>query len=176
MGQTLTDNIFYTAISGFVAGIFVRSFLEIGIAFSLLFIFLGGIFCFLFILRGYMPRIALLSGLFLFAAGLGMARFDIADKNATRSGLEAYVGKTLTLQGIIADEPDVREGVTRLILRVDLPLGAAKALLTVPHEPVFRYGDRVSAEGKLERPRNFTDEETGREVDYVSHLAKDGIR
>lgn len=187
MEQTLTDKIFYLAIAGFVAGIFVRSFVQVGVSFSALFALLGIVLFLLAVLYarrspfthaslGGQSRATLLCAAFLFAAGLGMLRFDVADRGAMRGGLEAYVGEIVMLQGVIADEPDVREGVTRLILRVDLPDGVAKVLLTVPHEPAFRYGDRISAEGKLERPRNFTDEETGREVDYVSHLAKDGIR
>ena len=75
------------------------------------------------------------------------------------------------LEGVIADEPDVREAVTRLILKTE----HTKVLLTVSHEPQFLYGDKVKVEGKLERPKNFEDEKTLREVDYISHLAKDGI-
>lgn len=187
MEPTLTDNLFYVAIAGFVAGIFVRSFVHIGVSFSTLFTLLGVVLFLLVVLRAHhsfaglapqneQSRTVLLCAAFLFAAGLGMWRYELAEWNAAQGGLEHSVYRTVALEGVVADEPDVREGVTRLILRVDLPDEVAKVLLTVPHEPAFRYGDRVSAEGKLERPRNFTDEKTLREIDYVSHLAKDGIR
>ncbi|OHA21500.1 MAG: hypothetical protein A2849_03690 [Candidatus Taylorbacteria bacterium RIFCSPHIGHO2_01_FULL_51_15] len=103
-----------------------------------------------------------------------------------KTGFESSVGKTITLEGLIADEPDVRESNTRYVLRTtpspvspslegERKKGETKVLLTMPHEPQFRYGDKVTVAGKLERPENFTDEKTLREVNYVSHLEKDGI-
>ncbi len=189
MTTTLTDRIFYFTIAGFVAGVFLHSFLEIGAAFSFFIISLGGVL-FVSAWLNTPPRLRhpssteegrkntpiVLVAVFLLAAGLGMWRYDIADRNLAQSGLEPYVQKTIVLEGIIADEPDVRELNTRLILEVRSEGIKARVLLTVAHEPQYVYGDKVVAEGRLERPKNFTDEKTLREVDYVAHLAKDGIR
>lgn len=183
---TLADKIFYLAIAGFVAGIFARSFVKIGAAFSFLLIFLGVILFALFVvhsrnlpvpspLQSGRGSVVLFSAVFFFAAGLGMLRYDLADRNGARSWLEPQVHQTVTLEGVVADEPDVRESVTRLVLKVTSEFGATKVLLTVLNEPRYGYGDRVTVEGKLERPKNFSDEQTLREVNYVSHLAKDGI-
>src|SRR3989344_4144843 len=220
MGHTLTDKIFYFSIAGFVACVFLGSFVDVGVGFSWLFILLGTVLLLhpLFISPSKPARTTvqsdgegerkppptILVSIFLLAAGLGMLRYDLADADKARMGLEQYVGESITLEGIIADERDVREMNTRLILHTHPPpsppfprgrreegvapttppsaplLGQegrkeAKILLTVAHEPRFKYGDKVKVEGKLERPKNFEDEKTLREVDYISHLAKDGI-
>ncbi len=223
MTALVTDNVFYLTIAGFVAGIFLRSFVAIGDTFSLFFVLLGGV---LFMLpwlnappclpstraklttghgrhpsspttpkatpprpteqsfgraqaggveEGRKNTSIVLVAVFLLTAGLGMWRYDIADQNSARSKLTQVVGQTVTFEGIISDEPDVREATTRLILDIRSESAKGTVLLTVPHEPKYLYGDRVNVEGKLERPKDFTDEKTLREVDYVSHLAKDGI-
>jgi competence protein ComEC len=50
-----------------------------------------------------------------------------------------------------------------------------KVLLVTDRGPRFQYGDRLRFYGKLRRPQNFKDEATLREVNYVAHLAKDGV-
>lgn len=192
MDQTIADKIFYFSIAGFVAGIFFRSFVDVGAGFSWLLILLGGTLLILPFLKGvahsdeprdfeipcsktsctpfYKWGISLMA-VFLLAAGLGILRYDVADKKGTQTELEQQVNKTAVVEGIIADEPDVRETSTRLILRTV----ASKVLLTTDRVSPYVYGDRVSVQGKLERPKDFTDEKTLREVDYAAYLAKDGI-
>lgn len=217
--QRLTDKIFYLAIAGFVAGIFVRSFVELGGAFSLFVVLIGGVVFILPFLKGaahsdesrdlHPPpqeigtsfrKGGILLAVFILAAGLGMLRYDFAERRSVTSGLEPYVNQTVTLEGVIADEPDIREGNTHLVLRVDrlppppfhrgsiekgvvstappvpsLERWGGRILLFAPHEPAYAYGDRVTVTGKVEHPKNFVDETTLREVDYASYLAKDGI-
>ena len=137
MGHTLTDKIFYFSIAGFVAGVFLRSFVDVGVGFSWLFILLGTVLLLhpLFISPSKPARTTvqsdgegerkppptILVSIFLLAAGLGMLRYDVADKDKAQTGLEPYTGSTVVLEGIIADEPDVREMNTRLILHTHLP-------------------------------------------------------
>ena len=229
----VTDRIFFFSIAGLVSGIFLHSFISLGVSFSLFFIVVGGVLLVLpFLLH---PPVALcergkggdpkgegfksslrasspraLAGLsatrsndgsvgrasfsarggsdlwreaggislfavFLLAMGLGMARYDFTERDSVRAGLESSVGQSFALQGIISDEPDVREGNTRLVLEVPSEEGTTRVLLVAPHEPKYEYGDRVEVKGKLEFPKNFTDEKTLREVDFASFLAKDGI-
>ncbi|MDP3661552.1 MAG: ComEC/Rec2 family competence protein [bacterium] len=158
------DSYLYAVLGGFVAGIFLRSFVNFGAGFALFFVLLGGI---LFLAE----RKTVLFAIFLFAAGLGMFRYDLADRNGPRSALDVHIGQSIEIDGFVVDEPDERESVTRLIVAIE----QTKILVTTNREPKYAYGDRVSINGKLEKPRNFTDETTLREVDYVSHLAKDGI-
>ncbi|MDO8594059.1 MAG: ComEC/Rec2 family competence protein [bacterium] len=205
MTTTLTDKIFYLSIAGFVAGIFAHSFVQLGSGFSLFVGLLGVVLFILPFLKGVphsdegrdlkssgLPACAeasagredsatsfrkggILLAVFLLAVGFGMWRYDIAEQKGTETGLESSVGQTVTLEGLIADEPDVREATTRLILEVDSEDIRTRILLMVSHEPRYSYGDRIQITGKLERPKNFTDEKTLREVDYISHLEKDGI-
>lgn len=174
MGQnTLTDRIFYLVIAGFVVGIFFRSFFDIGIAFSSFVFFVGitiGVFAYI-----EQHRNAWLICVLLLAASFGMWRYDFADRDAVRTGLDVYVGESVNLEGVIVVEPDIRESSTRLVLHVTSEKTEPNILLTVSHEPRYVYGDKVTVLGKLERPKSFTDEKTLREVDYVSYLAKDGI-
>ena len=192
----MPDRIFYTLIAGFIFGIFFHSFVDFGTGFSGFAILLGMVL-FLYALISHplsispskegerQTPIVVLMAVFLLASGLGMFRYDLAELKGTQTGLEPSVNKTVSLEGVIADEPDIREATTRYVLQTTpAPVspskegekpGEAKILLTVSHEPRFLYGDRVSVTGKLERPENFTDEKTLREVDYVSHLEKDGI-
>ena len=133
-------------------------------------------------IRGNSP--ILLAAIFLLASGLGILRYDLADLDKTETAFEAYVGSVVTLEGIIVDEPDVRETSTRYVLRTTPSLVSpsqegeaegARILLTVSHEPQFVYGDRSIGRREIGAPKNFTDEKTLREVDYISHLEKDGI-
>lgn len=160
-----TDKIFYACIAGFVAGVFVRSFTDWGVGFVLFLILLA-------VALGCASRkTLLLFALFLIAAGLGTFRYDLADKNETEMSLRQYVGENISLEGLVVDEPDERESVVRLVVAAE----HTKILITTSREPRYAYGDRVRVEGKLERPKNFQDGTTLREVDHISHLEKDGI-
>ncbi|KKW12892.1 MAG: ComEC/Rec2-related protein [Parcubacteria group bacterium GW2011_GWA2_49_9] len=215
----MSDRLLSSVIVGFIAGIFVRSFVEMGGAFSWFLMLLGVV---VFILpislsKGSTavfdrrvvttPALAasavydysstpfakgdkspvtedgvtsfreggILVAVFLFAVGLGMLRYDFAERNSVTAGLEPYSNQIVTFEGLITDEPDVREGNTHLVFRAETADTTAKILLFVPHEPKYTYGDKISVTGKLEHPKNFVDEVSGREVDYKSYLAKDGI-
>src|SRR3989344_3227849 len=160
------DSFLYAILAGFVGGIFVRSFVDFGAGFALFLLLLGAV---VFLIN----KKALLFSLFLFSAALGMLRYDFADRNGARSALDLYIGQSVTIEGLIVDEPDERESVTRIVLKTDD--GKTKILVTTNREPRYAYGDSLSVRGKLEKPKDFTDEVTLREVDYKTYLAKDGI-
>lgn len=162
----MRDPWFYAIIGGFVAGIFLRSFTDFGLAFSLfLFLLAGALFA--------VKKEILLFSILLSAMALGIMRYDFADRAGQRFALNEYLGWSATVEGVVSDEPDERETVTRLVVLLNNP--KIKILVTTDKEPKYEYGDRLSIRGKLERPENFTDEITLREVDYQSYLAKDGI-
>ena len=171
--QVTIDNIFFFATSGFVLGLFARSFIDIGISFSFLFVFTGVvIICLAYV---WNAQHALFIGCAFLAMGFGMLRYDVADRDSIQTKLAPSVGTIGSFEGIIVDEPDIRESNTRLLLRTTSEQGAVDILLTVSHEPRYVYGDRVAVQDRLEYPNSFIDEKTLREVDYVAHLAKDGI-
>ncbi len=114
---------------------------------------------------------------FILGVGLGIVRVSL--KNSVSQNLETFVGKTVSLVGVIVDEPDRRDDKVRVIVRVeeidshkvgDVP----KVLITIPVFPVLNYGDEVQFMGTLSLPKNFTGT-NDREFDYVSYLSKDGI-
>lgn len=158
------DSIFYAAVAGLVGGIFIRSFADWGGALTTLVGLLA--LCF-FLLRFTKPLLAV----FLFAAAVGMLRYDFADQAGPQHAFDAHLGAAVTIQGVVQSEPDLREASTHLVIEAD----KTKILLIVNREPAFAYGDKIEAQGILKRPENFTDELTLRKVDYASYLAKDDI-
>ncbi len=116
------------------------------------------------------PPLGIFFALFLFTVALGMLRIEFAPSRED-SVLKSSLGKMTTLEGVIADEPDIRENSTHLVVEIEQ---GEKVLLIARRYPEFEYGDRIRVSGKLSAPKNFT-EENGREFDYVSYLEKDGI-
>ena len=177
------DKVLSVIARGFIFGIFVRSFLHLGISFSLFVIVISVALMLLFVIPGSAERgRGLLFSLFIFTSALGMLRFDITDRSSVRNALDLHVGKQVVLEGLVSDEPDRREKVARLIFTVrKMKVGDtekevnADILVTTDNIPQREYGDNLSLVGKLELPKNFTEEITLREVDYRSYLSKDGI-
>ena len=122
-------------------------------------------------------------GLIIFACRYAFVVWD-SDKPDVFS---TEVGKTINFQGIIATEPDKRENSTRLTIDVEKVPDRfdssnekknsrnIRVLLTVSRYSKWQYGDRIQVSGKLQKPENFLGD-TGIEFDYISYLAKDGIR
>ena len=111
--------------------------------------------------------------IFLFAAGLGVLRFDVADLNKGNPFLDELVESRIVAEGIVIDEPDERENNTKLTILFDVVSGEHvdnKVLVTANTFPRFSYGDRVALSGTLKKPKNFQGEE-GKEFDYISFLA-----
>ena len=180
----MKDSVLYSGLSGCVGGILIRSFYDFGLAFPLFLVFIAGILIAIALTLGsstsreHTQKVLLLS-VFLAAAAVGIFRYDATDRSGY-SVLAPYVAQTVSLEGVVISEPDTRERVTRLVVAVDTTHGekisnSEKVLVTVSLEPRFEYGDRLLLSGVLEIPDNFTDETTGRSVDYRHYLAKDGI-
>lgn len=71
------------------------------------------------------------------------------------------------VRGIIIDEPEFKNDRANYILKTDDKL---KILIQTMHYPEYEYGDKISAEGKIEEPKNFDNN-----FDYKSYLVKDDI-
>jgi competence protein ComEC len=188
------DKVFYVAVAGFVAGIFVRSLVDWGTALPLFVLLISGVFMILHFAKPYFqkssetlgslhgdPRsrhfenvfrfVPPLMPLFLFAVALGMFWYELADRLPPTPLFDTPA----VFEGRVVEEPDLREKVTRLVVQGLSLEQKAKVLVTTGLEPKYAYGDRLLLRGKVERPKNFEDEDTLREVNYVSYLAKDGI-
>lgn len=114
----------------------------------------------------------------LLILALGGARLLLARPRFDARSLATYndLGP-VTLEGIVAAEPDVRERFVNLRLRAErltLPDGRqieveGLALVRAPRYPTFAYGDRLLVTGPLETPP------TGEDFSYRNVLARQGI-
>lgn len=152
-----------TILTGFVVGVLLRSFSDFGWAGVGFFVFLGAVLLIVSSITDGRKLIASIA-IFLMAAGLGMARYEI--KDARDLSLDKEAGSRVVLQGIISDEPDERENYTRLVVETN----NSKILVYTQHYPEFKYGDEIKINGILKKPKNFNGE-----FDWESYLAKDEI-
>ncbi len=111
--------------------------------------------------------------------GLGAARWVWAQPAFDESFIATYndAGEA-AIEGIIIDEPDVRDTYVNLRIEVDSlqPIDSENpiqvhgtVLAQVPRFPPFNYGDRVRAFGVLESPPVFED------FSYADYLARQGV-
>jgi competence protein ComEC len=102
----------------------------------------------------------------------GFVRMEIS-----KSGehiLDSYIGRKIELVGNICEAPGTKETSLRFCFE---PKGGGDRMLVVSDPyPEFMYGDELRIWGKLELPKNFESYEGGPEFDYISYLAKDGVR
>ncbi len=203
MSGATQDRVLCAVIGGFVGGIFVRSLTEIGFGFALFLLLMGGVFLILPFLKGvvhsdeprdlvkssisetrppsfYKGGISLIA-IFFFSFGIGIIRFNITEL-LRDTALDASVEQAVVLRGMISDEPDRRDTHTNLTVSLqELDVSGTprkvhtKALISTDLHSPFLYGDEVELRGKLTKPKNFMDPQTGREFDYIHYLGKDGI-
>ena len=109
---------------------------------------------------------------------LGIWRHQNSEWQMVNSKLQIYNNKEekITLTGVVADEPDVREKSIKLtikasqILAEDRPLPiSGKILITTNRYPEYQYGDKLKITGKIETPPIFEG------FSYKEYLKKEGI-
>lgn len=160
---------------GFIAGIFARSIATVGSATAL----------FLFILAlialgaAQEPSRRVVAGTIaavLVAFALGVWRMDGVVLRHDPY-LDAHIGKTVVLEGVVSAEPDVREENVRLSVRADTASSTAitaTVLAIVPPHSSVSYGERVRVRGTLAAPEAF-DTTLGRQFNYPGYLAVSDI-
>lgn len=171
----------FTVLLGFTSGIFFHSFFDFGYGWSFFFLLVGGVIFLYERLLAENNSPVFLAAIFLFAAGVGLLRYDISLNNNGDAFLEQLIGHRAVLRGMVSEEPDMREENVHLTIAVDAVKENSgwravdtKALVISPFFPEFKYGDVIEISGVLKKPENFLNE-NGRTFDYVSYLAKDGI-
>lgn len=93
---------------------------------------------------------------------------------ALPSEFAPLIGTSVTLEGRVIAEPDIRETTQRVTVDVIQNGAHAKLLAVAPLYPDVAYGSRVSVHGTLVYPEPFTTD-TGRTFRYDQFLAKDAI-
>ncbi len=109
---------------------------------------------------------------------LGAIRYSWAVLPQPANHISNFNGlENVTVTGVVAKEPDVRDLTTNLLLQVDgltaddrlaFPV-VGKLLVHTPRYPAIAYGSRLQVAGKLKTPQNNTD------FDYKSYLARQDI-
>ena len=118
------------------------------------------------------------SAIFLFlllGAALG-ARVFFALHQAPSPILQ-FAGRMAVVEGVVADDLDVRAAAVRATIAVATVNGtpqSGKVLAVLPPNTVLQYGDTVAVRGLLEEPESF-ETQAGRTFDYAGYLQARGI-
>jgi len=171
---------FLIVVFGFTVGIAFRSFIDLSSFFTVFVVLIGGMLLIYFFIRR--EKVVFFVSLAMISFALGVFRFDLSEINHGDSVLDVRAESTVTLLGVVSEEPDERIGRTHLIVDIKElheqgvrhPI-QTRARVTVNRYPEFYYGDELEITGKLLFPGNFENEETGRIFNYAAYLAKDGI-
>ena len=162
--------LFYTAIVGFITGIFIRSFYEL--PYDYLVVGLIGSL----LTAGWWARQqswrALLLSIFLLTGILGVLRFDMTTWDRPIVASSETVPSDETLTGVVSREPEQRERTTHVYLRPHQL--ETEILLYADRTTVVAYGDVISVRGEVERPEAFTTE-LGRTFNYPGYLEARGV-
>lgn len=180
----VSDKILAALAIGFAVGVFLESFARFGFA-------LAGFFVLLAVAMFFVLRIVsecqefgfggggVLLPLFLIGAALGAGRMALSEPRVFP--LDNFLEQKITIEGIISEEPDVREISQLLKVETsDISLSSvsqkvsAKILVKTNPYLMFAYGDKIKATGFLKKPQSFQTN-SGGDFDYPSYLAKDGI-
>ncbi|MCX6701938.1 MAG: ComEC/Rec2 family competence protein, partial [Candidatus Zambryskibacteria bacterium] len=117
--------------------------------------------------------------LVMFGVLCGIGRMYVSNLY-THSQLDRFAQQKISVEGIIVDEPDVRENNTKLTVGLrNIFIGTTtvavneKILVSVPIYPEFKYGDKVKMTVTLNEPTEIETE--GRIFDYKGYLRVRGI-
>ncbi len=177
----MKSSYFYTISFAFIAGVLLLSFFVVPLSVVLLMFLMMVVIIllnyFLFIHRSKLVILFCLGVLFF---GIGIIRYDLADTVTPIMLIEQSLGEKIKVEGIVIDEPEQRAKNLRFIF---LPKGIGNETINTDTKIVVSadryadtsYGDRVTLVGVVRLPKNFTTD-AGSDFDYVSYLAKDGIK
>lgn len=102
----------------------------------------------------------------IFAFGIFWYQRSIDLNMVQRNNLIDKITSNGKVRGIIADEPEFKNDRAKYILSS----GEMKILIQAPRYPEYGYGNEVLIRGKIEEPKNFSED-----FDWKSYLAKDNI-
>ncbi len=172
------SKVLYTVLVGFLCGVAIDAFFGAPLFVAVIFFLICTLICALVLFFFRSSQIFILISVCLLSVSVGIVRHAYAVTSFSNDSLENFVGEKIEVSGLVVGEPDIRESSTRLIFfpqkSSNITDFKKNILVTVPNGEEFSYGDEVLVSGTLDLPANF-ETDTGREFDYVSYLAKDGI-
>ena len=135
------------------------SFLVVCAALTAAFLFILGIL--------FRKHLVCVTGILLAGFMFGFWRFDLAWSRVRDNDLAALNGQTVSISGIVVNDPVTSGNSQQVIVR---PAGSdGKVLVLARQYPQYRYGDRIEFTSALEEPQAFDG------FDYKNYLAKDGV-
>lgn len=110
---------------------------------------------------------------------VGAAVYSLLAPAPSTPELDTSLNTTTVLEGVVIQDPDVREKTIRLVVEVEKTnsssiYGTTRVLISVDRFSDVSYGDYVIAKGKLQKPESF-ETDTGRTFDYPTYLRAHGI-
>jgi competence protein ComEC len=163
------SEIFYYSCLLFLIGILFGSFFAVPR--SVLGLLL--ILCLVFLAAGFWLKKQVLVFLILCLAFiLGVWRCEMAAEKIFQSKLAKLNngGRTLTLEVIVDEDPDIKLASQQIRARVVSPAFYNERITaTFPKYPFYHYGDKLRLIGSLKEPENFGT------FNYQGYLAKEGI-
>ena len=164
---------FEAAVGGFLVGVWFASMFTIGLSA----IFLALLFCVVAFgfWKVYRRRSFLIVAIAFVFLSLGFFRYYITPVSEN-SPLILFEGAHTTFTGIVVEEPDIRDGGSRLTVDVreigDIEV-SGKVLLFTDVYPAYRYGDAIKVQGTLVSPGII--DHDGAMFDYGEYLSKDDV-
>lgn len=123
-------------------------------------------------------KFAAIIGVLLIFFALGIWRYQLAEQDVLVSKLLTLNDseKKITLVGVVAAEPEIRDTNIKLKIEPVSVVGSGsttpkegKILVTLPRYPEYSYGDTLRIIGELQTPAELED------FNYRDYLKKDGI-
>lgn len=171
-------HIFYGGVVGFVCGVFMTSLGLIGEHGLLVFLFLGFVTAFLWVVREERKGSTLfLLSIFLFLCALGGVRVLFFDIEHRSTPLILFEEREVEMEGVVVRDVDLRDTTQHLTLDVEKLEGAdadGTVLLITNTFTTYRYGDRLSVRGVVDVPTSF-ETDLGRVFPYGEYLKSQGI-
>jgi competence protein ComEC len=165
-------------IFGFIFGIFIGSFVSVTIGLILAVAVLAAVFFInkIFVVEEH-KHFVLYGAFLLLGISFGLGRMYFSDLNQ-ESKLSPFANSAVSAEGIVVEEPDVRENNTKLTVRlskVNEKMVSERILVTTSIYPEYKYGDKILLENlKLKEPTEI-ESDTGRVFDYGGYLRVRGI-
>src|SRR3989344_3610203 len=98
-------SVLWVLVLGFLAGVFIRSLLPLGLSFAGFISLLAAAVLVVGFLERSKLHVGMLVALALFACASGVARMDFALLVSDRA-LDGYLGSEIVLEGVVFGEPD----------------------------------------------------------------------
>lgn len=166
---------------GFISGIALGSYISLNIWLYVSVALLGAIvFIYKYFADEEVKQVSVLVSIFLASLLFGLLRMHFSDINKT-STLNIFENKSISAFGKVVSEPDVREGDTKLTVKLSSIIydnktyeANERVLVSVPIYPEYQYGDKLNLKLLLVSPKNIISED-GRIFDYRGYLRVRGI-